>query len=86
MALVRHEVACVFIRDFRDPVFCHRYPTGPCAGGNPGVRSVWDTVASVHVTGHQTARSGGDCQPQGGRELGLKGRANSGEPLLSRRY
>ena len=31
----------------QDPVFCHRYPTGPCVGGNPGVRSAWDTVASA---------------------------------------
>jgi hypothetical protein len=30
-------------------------------------------------------RSGCDYQPRGGRELGLKDRANSGEPLLSRR-
>ena len=44
---VRHEVARVFIRETKDPVFCHRYPTGPCVGGNPGVRSVRDTVASA---------------------------------------
>ena len=44
---VRHEVARVFIKESKDPVFCHRYPTGPCVGGNPGVRSVRDTVASA---------------------------------------
>jgi hypothetical protein len=44
---VRHEVARVFIKEAKDPVFCHRYPTGPCVGGNPGVRSVRDTVASA---------------------------------------
>jgi hypothetical protein len=44
---VRHEVARVFIREIKDPVFCHRYPTGPCVGGNPGVRSVRDNVASA---------------------------------------
>ncbi len=44
---VRHEVARVFIREIEDPVFCHRYPTGPCVGGNPGVRSARDTVASA---------------------------------------
>jgi hypothetical protein len=44
---VRHEVAPVFIREIRDPVFCHRYPTKPCAGGNPGVRSAWDNVAAA---------------------------------------
>jgi hypothetical protein len=30
-------------------------------------------------------RRGGDCQPQGGRELGLEGMANRREPLSSRR-
>lgn len=44
--IVRHEVARAFIKEY-DPVFCHRYPTRPCAVGNYGVRSVWDTVASV---------------------------------------
>ncbi len=44
---VRHEVARVLIREHKDPVFCHRYPTGPCVGGNPEVRSARDTVASA---------------------------------------
>ena len=39
---VRHEVAHSFVRD--DLVFCHQYPTRPCAGGNAGVRSVWNNV------------------------------------------
>jgi hypothetical protein len=69
----------------KDPVFCHRYPTGPCVGGNPGVRSARDTVASARWAGSRTAREGCDCQPHGGRELGLKDRVNTGEPLLSRR-
>ena len=43
---VRHEVARVFIKD--DPVFCRRDRTGTCVGGNPGVRSSRDNVASVH--------------------------------------
>jgi hypothetical protein len=76
---------CIY-QGTEDPVFCRRYPTGPCVGGNPGVRSARDTVASVDATGNQTVRGGCDCQPQGGRELGLKGKANSGESLLSRRY
>ena len=82
---VRHEVARVLIREQKDPVFCHRYPTGPCAGGNPRVRSARDTVASARWAGSRTAREGCDCQPHGGRELGLKDRVNTGEPLLSRR-
>jgi len=44
---VRHEVARVLIREQKDPVFCHRYPTGPCVGGNPKVRRVRDNVASA---------------------------------------
>ena len=32
---VRHDVARVFIKEIKDPVFCHRYPTGPCTGGKP---------------------------------------------------
>jgi hypothetical protein len=44
---VRHEVAPVFVREIKDPVFCHRYPTGPCVGGNLGVRSARDNVASA---------------------------------------
>ena len=43
---VRHEVARVLIKE-HDPVFCHRYPTEPCVGGNLGVRSARNTVASV---------------------------------------
>jgi len=42
---VRHEVARVFIRD--DPMFCHRYPTEMCVGGNSGVQSSRNNVASV---------------------------------------
>ena len=80
---VRHEVARVFIRD--DLVFCHRYPTGPCVGGNPGVRSARDTVASVLSTGNGTARGRCDCQPHGGRELGLEDMVKVTEALLSRR-
>ena len=34
---MRHEVAREFIKENNDPVFCHRYPTKPCVGGNPGV-------------------------------------------------
>ena len=30
-----------------DLVFCHQYPTGTCVGGNPGVRSSRDNVASA---------------------------------------
>ena len=71
---VRHEVARVFIKD--DPVFCHRDPTGTCVGGNSGVRSSRDNVALVHRTGGEPARERCDCQPQGGRELGLEGMAN----------
>jgi hypothetical protein len=77
---------CIYQGDQRDPAFCRRYPTGPCVGGNPEVRSVRDTVASVEPTGDQAARGGRDCQPRGGREPGLKGKANSGESLSSRRY
>ena len=81
---VRHEVARVFIKD--DPVFCHRHRTGTCVGGNPGVRSSRDNVASVRL-GRQLNREGTLRLPAspGGRELGLEGMANSGEPLLSRR-
>jgi len=35
--------------------------------------------------GSRTARNGCDYQPQGGRERGLEGMVNSGEPLLNRR-
>ena len=66
-------------------MFCHRYPTGPCAGGNPGVRSARDTVASVRWMGNRPARGHCDCQPRGSRELGLKDMTNVSEPLLSRR-
>ena len=81
---VRHEVARVFIKD--DPVFCHRDRTGTSVGGNPGVRSSRDNVASAHL-GRQLNREGTLRLPasQGGRELGLEGMANSGEALLSRR-
>jgi hypothetical protein len=44
---VRHEVARVFIKD--DPVFYHRDHTGTCVGGNPGVRSSRDNVASARL-------------------------------------
>ena len=83
---VRHEVARVFIKD--DPVFCHRDRTGTCVGGNPGVRSFRDNVASApYRVGNRAARQGCDLlASQGGRELGLKGMANSGEALLSRRH
>ena len=81
---VRHEVARVFIRD--DPVFCHRYPTGPCVGGNPGVRSAWDNVASAEWAGDGPAKEGRDCQPHGGREPGLEDMVKVSEPLMSRRY
>jgi hypothetical protein len=30
-----------------DLVFCHQYPTGTCAGSNPGVRSSRDNEALV---------------------------------------
>jgi len=66
-------------------VFCHRYPTGPCVGGNPGVRSARDTVASIRWMGNRPARRRCDCQPRGSRELGLKDMTNVSEPLLSRR-
>jgi hypothetical protein len=87
MALVRHEVACVFIREIKE---IRRSAAGTlpgrASGVNPEVRSVRDTVASVDPTGDQTARGGHDCQPRGGREPGLKGKANLGESLSSRRY
>ena len=81
---VRHEVARVFIRD--DLVFCHQDRTGTCVGGNSGVRSSRDNVASVCMD-RQLNREGKLRLPAspGGRELGLEGRANSGEALLSRR-
>ena len=67
-------------------MFCHRDHTGTCVGGNPGVRSSRDNVASVH-SGRQPNREERLRLPasQGGRELGLEGMANSGEALLSRR-
>ena len=81
---VRHQVARVFVRD--DPVFCHRYRTGTCVEGNLGVRSSRDNVASARLS-RQRNREGTLRLPasQGGRELGLEGRVNSGELLLSRR-
>ncbi len=81
---VRHEVARVFIRD--DPVLCHRDRTGTCVGGNPGVRSSRDNVASALLS-RQPNREGTLRLPasRGGRELGLEGMANSGELPLSRR-
>jgi len=39
---------------FRDPVFCHRYPTEPCAAGDPGVGSAWDKVAFALQSGQPT--------------------------------
>ena len=67
-------------------MFCHRDATGTCVEGNLGVRSSRDDVASApHGTGSRTARGRCDCQPRGGRELGLEGMANSGELPLSRR-
>ena len=82
---MRHGVARVFIKD--DPVFCHRDRTGTCVGGNLGVRSFRDNVASAR-SGRQLNREGTLRLPasQGGQELGLEGMANSGEALLSRRY
>ena len=59
---VRHEVARVFIKD--DLVFCHQDRTGTCVGGNSGVRSSRDNVASVRRTGSGTARGSCDCQPR----------------------
>jgi hypothetical protein len=41
---VRHEVARLFIKEI-DLMFSHQSPIGPCAGGNPGVRSARDNVA-----------------------------------------
>ena len=81
--IVRHEVARAFIRE--DPVFCHRYPTGPCVGGNPGVRSARDNVASADPAGVESARARRGCQPHGGRELGLEDKVKVSEPLMSRR-
>jgi hypothetical protein len=43
---VRHEVACLFIKEI-DLMFSHQSPIGPCAGGNPRVRSARDNVAFV---------------------------------------
>jgi hypothetical protein len=81
---VRHEVAPVFIKD--DPMFCHRYPTGPCVRGNPGVRSVRDNVAAAPGAGERAARDACDCQPRDGQAPGLKGMANRCEPPSRRRY
>lgn len=67
-------------------MFCHRYPTGPCVGGNPGVRSVRDNVATAPGAGERTARGARDCQPRDGQALGLRGMANTCEPLPRRRY
>ena len=80
---VRPEVARAFIKD--DPAFCRRYPTGPCVGGNPGVRSARDNVASADSAGVEPARERRDCQPRGGRELGLEVMVKAPEPLMSRR-
>ena len=44
--LVRHEVARSFIKEL-DLMFSHQSPIGSCVGGNPGVRSARDNVASV---------------------------------------
>ena len=67
-------------------MFCHRDPTGTCVGGNPGVRSSRDNVASAQLS-RQLNREGTLRLPasQGGQELRLEGMANSGEALLSRR-
>jgi len=56
---------------FRDPVFCHRYPTEPCAAGAPGVGSARDKVAFALQADNRPVREGCGCQPQGGRELGF---------------
>ena len=47
------------------------------APGTMSPRSLW--------AGSEAVRERCDCQPQGGRELGLEGMANSGELALSRR-
>ena len=49
------------------------------------MRSARDTVASVLSTGNGTARGRCDCQPHGGRELGLEDMVKVTESLLSRR-
>ena len=51
--------------------------SGCGALGTKKPRSCW--------IGSRTARNGCDYQPQGGRERGLEGMVNLGEPLLSRR-
>ena len=64
-------------------MFCHRYPTGACVNGNVGVRSLRDNVASSLVDDNLIVRSGCDCQPQGGRELGWRGMVNICESLIN---
>ena len=51
---VRHEVVRVFIKD--DLVFCHRYPTGTCVGGNSEVRSSRDNVTWVRMDRQPTRK------------------------------
>jgi hypothetical protein len=57
-------------------MFCHQYPTRVCVIGNDEVRSPWNNVSSSLVDGSLIARSGCDCQHQGGRGLGSCERVN----------
>ena len=58
-------------------MFCHRYPTRRCVAGDGGVLSAWDTCSLILRDGNLIARSGCDCQHQGGWEPGLSGTVNT---------
>ena len=47
------------------------------------MRSLQDNVASSVKDGHPIARNGGDCQHQGGQELGSNGKVNTSESLIN---
>ena len=64
-------------------MFCHQYPTRAGVTGNGGVRSLWDNVSSSRKEGRLIVRSGGDCQPRGGRGLGSCGMVNESESPIN---
>jgi hypothetical protein len=59
---------------------------GRASGVTPGCEALGTTEPRSERTGCGPVRGNSDYQPHGGREQGLKGKANSGESPLSRRH
>jgi hypothetical protein len=85
---VRHEVAPITVElalAGLHPLFHQRFPTDTCWIGNDLVRSCRNNVTPPNG-GHQPARRDGDCQPQGGRGLGMDRMVKTSESPYTRRH